>query len=142
MGTLEIGTGIRNYPLPQMTALSPGPATCLSLCHPPVPCGVDSTYVGSIRTAGAGLAWPVSACSMERRRLAWICRNCVLVTLNWFRHSCAWRKRGCHLGRSPVGLAKYPNPNQDKPALSCSYLLSPVQTSPSLSFPRAGLSPF
>lgn len=32
-------------------------------------------------------------------------------------------------GQSPAGLAKFPDSNQDRPALPGSYLLSPVQTS-------------
>lgn len=95
------------YPLP-------GLATHLSLCYPPVPCGVEPTYVGSIRTAGAGLACPLSACSMEPKRLAWICCSCALVTLNCCRHSCTWGETGQHLGRSTAGLARLPNSNQGR----------------------------
>lgn len=88
MGTLEMEKGVRNYPLPQIRTLLPVLATHVSLYHPPVPCGVDPTYVGSIRTAGAGLACPLRACSMESSRLIWICRSCAPVTLNCCRHSC------------------------------------------------------
>lgn len=95
------------YPLP-------GLATHLNLCYPPVPCGVDPTYVGSIRTAGAGLGCPLSACSMEPKRLAWICCSCALVTLNCCRHSCTWGETGQHLGRSTIGLARLPTSNQGR----------------------------
>lgn len=138
MGTLEIGTGIRNFPLPQIRTLSPSLATCLILCHPPVPCGVDPTYVGSIRTVGAGLACPLSSRSMDPRRRAWICRSCAPVTLNCCRHSCTWGETGLHLGKRPSRVPQ-PQLGQDSPAQ-----LSPPLTRPdqhrSLGSPRAGLS--
>lgn len=77
----------KEAPFPQITAHSPCLAATPSRCHPPVPCGVDPTYVGNIRTEGAGPSCPFSACSMECRRLAWIFCSCVLVTLNCCKHS-------------------------------------------------------
>lgn len=48
--------------------------------------------MGNIRTEGAGPSCPFSACSMEQRRLPWICCSCVLVTLNCCKHSCTWEE--------------------------------------------------
>lgn len=83
---------MRNFPIPQSEHIPPCLAAHLSLHYPPVPCGVDLTYVGSIRTEGVGLPCPFSACSMEHRRLVWICCSCVLVTLNCCKHSCTWEE--------------------------------------------------